>query len=273
MPCMRKARLGLTLLLGSGCTGLLWPALAQAQSEEELAKKLNNPVAAMISVPIQVNYDERYGTAEQGHKWTINVQPVIPFQLNAEWNLISRTILPIVSQSDVLPGSSQSGIGDITQSLFFSPKEPTAAGWVWGAGPAFLLPTATDDLLGAEQWAIGPTAVVLKQTPAGWTYGALVNHLWSVAGADGRADVNATLLQPFLAKVLGQGRTLTLNSETTYDWSAGHWNVPINCVYTKVTLLAKHRISWGGGARVYLESPDGGADWGLRVVVTLLLPQ
>lgn len=142
-----------------------------------------------------------------------------------------------------------------------------------GVGPALLLPTATDYVLGAEQWALGPTAVVLKQTPEGWTYGALVNHLWSVAGEDDRTDVNATFLQPFLAKGLGHGQTLTLNTESTYDWSAGDWNVPINLLYTKVAMIGGQRISIGGGARAYLESPEGGADWGLRFVVTLLFPK
>jgi hypothetical protein len=118
---------------------------------------------------------------------------VAPFSISEHWNVISRTILPVISQDDVIPGESESGIGDITQSLFFSPKKPTASGWIWGAGPAFLLPTSSDDVLGTEKWGIGPTAVVLKQTDDGWTYGALVNHIVSVAGDDDRVEAAAAV--------------------------------------------------------------------------------
>ena len=208
-----------------------------------------------------------------GEQWLLNVQPVVPVTLNEDWNVISRTILPIVHQDDVIPGESDSGIGDVLQSIFFSPKKPTASGWIWGVGPAFLLPTATEDVLGTEQWAIGPTAVVLKQTEDGWTYGALVNHLVSVAGEDDRADVNSTFLQPFLAKGLGKGRTATINFESTYDWEGEQWNVPLNLMYSKVTKVGGQLVSFAGGARVYLETPDGGPDWGVRFVVTLLYPK
>ena len=104
-------------------------------------------------------------------------------------------------QDDVFGNSgSQFGLGDVTPSFFFSPKEPVAGGWIVGAGPVFLLPTATDELLGGEKWGAGPTVLALRQTPAGWTYGALVNHIWSVAGDDDRSDISSTFLQPFLAK-------------------------------------------------------------------------
>jgi hypothetical protein len=245
----------------------------QATDADALAQQLSNPVSALISVPLQANWDTGMGASADGERWTLNLQPVIPTGISEHWNLISRTIVPLISQSDVVDDDSQSGLGDITQSLFFSPKEPTANGWIWGVGPAFLLPTATDDLLGTERWAAGPTAVMLKQTATGWTYGALVNHLWSFAGDDDRADINGTFLQPFVSKGLGQGRTLTLNFESTYDWNASQWNAPVNLLYSKVTTVGKQRISVGGGARVYLESPDGGADWGLRLVVTLLFPE
>jgi hypothetical protein len=130
------------------------------------------------------------------------VQPVIPFALNDKWNLISRTIVPFAAQSDVIPGDPhESGLGDITQSLFFSPKNPIG-GWIIGAGPALLLPTATESSLGYGKWGLGPTMVVVKQTPSAWTYGALWNHIWSVAGSGNRADINSTFIQPFLSKGL-----------------------------------------------------------------------
>ena len=137
-------------------------AAEPAHDADALAKALSNPVAALISVPLQLNYDAGYALG--GERFTLNIQPVIPISISEDWNMISRTILPLIAQSDVVNNDSQSGLGDTVQSLFFSPKAPTTSGWIWGVGPAFMLPTATDDLLGTEKWSIGPTAVVLKQT-------------------------------------------------------------------------------------------------------------
>ena len=140
------------------------PALGDEAGDAELAMQLSNPVAALISVPLQLNYDQDIGPADDGDRWLLNVQPVIPFDLNDEWNLISRTILPVVRQSDIFPGAgTQTGVGDVVQSIFFSPKAPTASGWIWGAGPVLLLPTGSNDLLSTDKWGAGPTAVVLKQ--------------------------------------------------------------------------------------------------------------
>ena len=164
---------------------------------QALAKKLSNPIASLISVPFQFNYDSGYGP-DDGDKAYVNLQPVIPFKLNEDWNLISRTILPIAWQDDIAgPSGSQSGLGDITQSLFFSPSQPTESGIIWGAGPAFLVPTATDQFLGSEKWGAGPTAVVLKQS-GGWTVGILANHIWSFAGDDNRPDISSTFLQSMI---------------------------------------------------------------------------
>jgi hypothetical protein len=244
---------------------------ADAADADALAKALSNPVASLISVPLQLNYDSGY--AAGGDRWTLNVQPVAPFSISDDWNVISRTILPLISQHDVVNEGSQSGLGDTLQSLFFSPKKPTASGWIWGVGPALMLPTATDRLLGSEKWSIGPTAVVLKQTQSGWTYGALVNHLWSVAGNGNRGNVDATFMQPFLAKGLGKGRTVTVNIESTYDWESDQLTLPVNFMYSKVAKIGGQMVSFAGGARAYLDAPDGGPDWGLRFVVTLLFPK
>ena len=139
-PCLAIA----VLLVIAG--GMLAPAMAdEAADQAELAKKTLNPVADLISLPIQFNYDHKIGPTDDGKKYVVNIQPVIPFSIGPEWNLISRTILPLADQEDILPAgkADASGIGDITQSFFFSPKKPTAQGWIWGAGPVMLIPTAS----------------------------------------------------------------------------------------------------------------------------------
>jgi hypothetical protein len=249
------------------------PARAQ-DSASALAKQLANPVAALISVPFQLNYDQNIGPDDDGDRWLMNVQPVVPITLNEDWNVISRTILPIVSQSDVYPGAgSQSGIGDVVQSVFFSPKEPTAGGWIWGAGPVLLMPTGSDDLLTTDKWAAGPTAVLLRQQGP-WTYGGLANHLWSFAGSDDRTDVDATFLQPFASYTTPTAWSFTLNTESTYDWEAEQWSVPVNVIVTKVTKVGGQLISVGGGLRYWADSPDSGPEGlGYRLVFTLLFPR
>ena len=156
----------------------------------ELAKKLQNPVASLISVPFQSNFEWGGGPHSGAFKYTLNFQPVIPISISDDWNLISRTIVPFIAQHDLVPGTSQGGIGDIAQSLFFSPKEPGPGGIIWGVGPVALLPTSTDEFLGAEKFGLGPTAVALKQD-FGWTYGILANHLVSIGGTRRTSDVNA----------------------------------------------------------------------------------
>lgn len=266
----RRIRLLAFLSLSFGCV----PLLARAQDADALARQLSNPIASLTSVPLQFNYDDGIGASGEGDKFTLNIQPVIPVSISEDWNMISRTIIPIASQQDIFPGAGdQSGLGDTVQSLFFSPKALTASGWTWGIGPALLIPTATDDLLGSEKWGAGPTAVALRQTKSGWTYGALANHLWSFAGEDERADINATYLQPFLARSLGKGRTVSVALESTYDWEGEQWTVPINVGYSKVSRIGKQLVSYQGGIRYYLEAPDGGAEWGLRFTLSLLFPK
>jgi hypothetical protein len=237
-----------------------------ATNADELAKKLANPIAAMISVPFQYNYARTFN--EDGHRNLLNIQPVVPMSISKDWNLISRTIVPIIQQKDVQPNNTQFGLGDTTQSFWFSPKEPTKSGLIWGVGPAALIPTGTDGI-GANTFALGPTVIVLKQQGP-WTYGMLFNQLWNVGG---QADISSMFIQPFLAKGLGKGRTLSVNAESTYDWNSKKWTVPINVAYSKVSKWGKQMVSNQVGAGWYATSPSGGPEWQLRYMMVLLFPK
>lgn len=239
----------------------------------DLAKQLSNPVASLISVPFQFNFDEGAGPGDDGYKMTLNVQPVVPVGIGDNWNVIIRTILPVVYQADVSErGASQFGLGDTTQSFFFSPKHTGPAGIIWGAGPAFVYPTATHDQLGGDKWGLGPTVVVLKQAGKN-TVGILANHIWSVAGSDRRADISTTFLQPFFSHTTTSATTYTLNTETTYDWKGDHWVVPINVTVAQLVKMGNQPIQIGLGGRYYIEKPAGGPEWGVRLIFTFLFPK
>ena len=289
-----KSRQGFAVI--ACCIGVLSAAAQEAAPDQaaELAKKLANPVASLISVPLQSNFDFRIGPSDEGWRYTLNIQPVIPISIGSDWNLIVRTIIPYIHQEDVFkgpatvfeedidgipvdvtpgprpPGHVQDGLGDILQSFFFSPKEPVG-GWILGAGPVFLYPSATDELLGSEKWGAGPTALVLQQKK-GWTYGILANQIWSFGGEESRRSVNATFLQPFISYITKTKTTFTLNTESTYNWNDSQWTVPLNLTVSQLLKIGKLPVQITIGGRYYAEGPSGAPEWGLRAVVTLLFP-
>jgi len=249
-----------------------------ASTAEEMAKKLANPIAALISLPMQFNYDRGFaGTSgNESNKWTLNVQPVVPISIGEDWNLISRTIVPIVRTDNLPLGSGiDGGIGDIVQSAFFSPKAPTESGWIWGVGPVFLIPSGSD--MSAEKWGAGPTAVALKQDGP-LTYGILANHIWSTGGSDKVVDnISQTFVQPFFTYTTPGALSATLMTETMYNWEApdgNEWTVPLFLVVTQVGKIGDQLISYGAGVKYYAESPDGGPQgWGARFVFTMMFPK
>jgi hypothetical protein len=272
---MQKHFIGCKRFLLGSCIAL--PVLVNAQekpaaSAQEVADKLSNPVANMISVPLQNNLDYGVGP-HNGSKYTINFQPVVPIKLSSNINLITRYIIPIVDQRDMTgENTNQFGLSDATISGFFSPVKSNN-GIIWGAGPAFLIPIGTNDLLSTRKWGIGPTALVLRQSN-GLTYGFLVNQLWSFAGDKSRSDVNQLFVQPFFAKNFKSGAGLGLNAEITSNWEAGTTIAFLNPIVTGVTKMGKQIIQMGIGPRVPLGGPEESRpDFGLRAVLTLVFPK
>jgi hypothetical protein len=249
----------------------LAPAIAGADDDRtRLARELANPLATLISMPLQWNHDTGIGPADAGRS-VLNLQPVVPLSLGGRWRLISRTVLPLVDQEAPAAGiGGARGPGDLTESLFLTPELPTAGGWRLGAGPVVQLPTGSEEALSTGHWSAGPTAIALRQVGP-WSYGALANHLWSIAGDERRADVSSTFFQPFVSYVTPTHTTFALNAETSYDWSASTASVPLHLTVSQLLKVGPAPVSLFVGARYWAESPDRGPDgWGLRFGVTLL---
>jgi hypothetical protein len=238
----------------------------------DIAKKLNNPVANIISVPLQNNFDFGGGPNGDGFQYKLNIEPVIPISISSNWNVVTRTIVPYIYQSDRIDNGSQSGLSDTTLSLFLSPKNPTHGGLVWGIGPDFYFPTATESDLGAEKWGVGPTALLLWQKH-GWTYGILANQIWSYAGHSDRQRLSEAFMQPFLTYTTKKHTTFGANTESTYDWVNSQWTVPINGFITQLVKIGKLPVSFQVGGRYYADKPAHGPNWGLRFTITPVFPK
>lgn len=247
-------------------------ASAQEAGESDLARKTQNPVSNLISVPFQNNTNFGIGPDDKTQN-ILNIQPVWPFSLSEELNLITRTIFPVISQPGLAPGQDRTfGLGDTSFSAFFSPKK--SGKLIWGAGPVFLLPTATDDVLGADKWGVGPSAVVLTMRGP-WVVGSLFSNVWSVAGS-GDDDVNLFTWQYFINYNLPKGLYLTSAPIITANWEAdsdNRWTIPFGGGIGKIFKIGKQPLNGQISAYYNVEKPDFGPDWQLRVQLQFLFPK
>ncbi len=247
--------------------------IAYSQSESDLAKKTQNPVADLISIPFQNNMDFNIGPNDRT-KNTLNIQPVIPFKITDRWNLITRTILPLIYQPDLTKSSGgEFGIGDTLFSSFLSPREPGKI--IWGVGPALLLPTATDDTLGTGKWGAGPSLVALIM-PDPWVIGFVASNIWSFAGDSDRNKVNLFTLQYFINYNLPKGWYLSSAPINTANWEAddgNKWTIPLGGGGGKIVRLGKLPINLQTQAFYNIEKPENGPEWQWRLQIQLLFPK
>lgn len=248
-------------------------SIVHADDTADLAKKTQNPVSDLISVPFQSNFNFDVGPDED-LQYILNVQPVYPMSINEDWNWIHRPIIPIIHQPSLGPGMDEEfGLGDIIYQGYLSPANPGK--WIWGVGPVLQFPTATDDVLGFEKWSAGPGAVALRmQGP--WVYGALVNNLWSYAGDDDREDVNMMTAQPFVNFNLPDGWYLSSAPVITANWEADsddRWTVPVGGGFGKIFRLGKLPINGSLHGYYNVERPDNGPDWSIRLQFQFLFPK
>lgn len=258
-------------LLAAGVTLFFTTHAYAAESNAELAKKLNNPISNLISVPFQYDYDQDVGP-NKGSRNLLNIQPVAPIDFSDDAIIISRTIIPVESERNVAPDSGiQTAVGDITQSFWYSPKKKTENGYIWGVGPVLTIPTGSS--LSSKSWGAGPTAILLKQQGP-WTYGGLVNHVWDYAGRSNRDHTSLTLLQPFVSYTWPTATSVAMNTESTYDWRESQWSVPVNLMVNQVLKVGGQIVQVGTGVRYWAVSDDnhGPAGWGLRLNLTFLFP-
>jgi hypothetical protein len=243
-------------------------APAPAADAAALAEKLQNPVADLISMQFQSNFDFGVG-ANNGTLYLLDVQPVIPLHITSDWNYIVRPILPFISTSNVYGPGYVTGLGDLELETFLSPTAPGPFGIIWGLGPTSILPTATQKKLGGDVMTLGPSGVALWQKN-GWTVGSLVTQNWRVAGP---GDYNATYFEPFISHTFKTATTIAVDSESTYDWLSEEWTISFNNTYSQVFKLGKIPVEIGLALQYYAQSPVPGQQWGLRVNITPMFPE
>ena len=248
----------------------------RAQSEtartpsDDLAMKLQNPVAHLISVPIENNW-EFSDSPTHPTDYYGNLKPVIPFRLGSDWNLITRTLIPLSYNTLGRSLSRRVGVGDVISTGYLSPEKPVRQ-WFWGIGPGVIVPTANNDDLGSGKWSAGPTGAVVTQRGP-WSVLALVGQTWSFAGNRNRDPVNTTYLQPSLSYTTTKDTSFGIDTQSSYDWDAGVWEVPLELSVGQLVTVAGQATNLGLTLRSHLDRPVGGPKWGLAFTATFLFPR
>jgi hypothetical protein len=263
--------------------GLLVAAGAEAQEASDLAKKAQNPIGSMISLPFEFPFNFENGTDDDDVQSVLQVQPVVPFGITESWNVIARPIIPLISQPEqaqipfppivTKTGGRTFGLGDINLSLFFSPKSET--GFVWGAGPVMAFPTASNAALGTEKWSAGPTGVVVYSTGP-WMLGTRAGQLWSFAGTSDRSDVSSFVLQPFANYKLPNGWYLSTSPMMIANWKAkggDTWTVPVGGGVGKIFSIGSQNINTRLTLYYNAARPEGAADFSLQWTLQFLFPK
>jgi hypothetical protein len=250
------------------------PAHAE-MSAEELAKLAQNPVGNLISVPFQNNTNLNFGP-EKGTQNILNIQPVIPISISKEWNIITRTVIPVISQPALSPtGERKDGVGDTVFTAFLSPANP--GHWIWGAGPVLQLPTNSNAVLGNKNWGAGLSGVVLHlEQGSPWVYGVLVNNVWSLTSNKQGGSYNNGLIQPFVNYNFKGGLYLTTSPILTIDWKADsseRWTVPLGGGVGKIFHLGKLPVNTQISAYYNVVKPDFGANWQIRLQAQFMFPK
>lgn len=262
----------------TGCVLISFVAISSVAvadtAADDIAKTAQNPIASVISIPFQNNTNLNVGP-EAGALNVLNVQPVVPLSLSASWNVITRTILPVISSpSPVSDQSRTNGIGDTLFTAFLSPAH--AAGWIWGVGPAIQAPTHSDSSLGNGNWGLGPSFVVLhleKGSP--WLYGVLLNNVWSVSHSGSHAYENG-VMQPFVNYNMGNGWYLVSSPIVTVNWRAPgsqQWTVPLGGGFGKIVHWGRLPVNLQLAGYYNVASPTEGPNWQIRTQLQLLFPK
>lgn len=251
---------------GAGLALTLFGSIALAADDvTALAKKSQNPIADMASLPVMNNVN--FGAGPDNHvQNTLNIQPVIPTSISEDWLLINRAVFPIMN--DWKDGDTW-GLGDIQYQGYFSPNK--GGDLTWGVGPVVQLPTSTDALLGPREWCLGAGAVVVKMQGK-WVYGGLINNIWSL----GNNEVNLMFIQPFVNYNLGKGVAIGIVPQISANWTASsgnEWTVPLGAQISKVAPIGKLPVNWIIGAYGNVVKPDNAADWTLRLQATFMFPK